>query len=257
MRPISDITNDCLKMMKPHELFTWEKLWEKIFRNGEAPARKTKAYYTWLQERSREKNRINDELIRRKAPQRLIPVGHGQGVYLVNEEDVAEITIDKRARKMMGTFKRGRREMKNFIECDAISAEDKKMLIGMSGLIELQQDTMTVAIAKMPCLPEPTKKRLYKSIGIDVKTPARKNKNVKFTEKKKECMAQRKEQLEKLGPPRPDQIIETQIKAAEYARVSKRTIRRWAKTEEMPLTKEGYYIKPVLKIYKETSVVAA
>ena len=46
-----------------------------------------------------------------------------------------------------------------------------------------------------------------------------------------------------------DQVLATQKQAAEYAGVSTRTVRRW-KNEDMPLTKEGKYIKAMLDHYK-------
>ena len=46
------------------------------------------------------------------------------------------------------------------------------------------------------------------------------------------------------------QIIKTQKEAAEYAGVNTRTIRRWVKAD-MPLTKDGHYIKSMLDFYKK------
>lgn len=47
-----------------------------------------------------------------------------------------------------------------------------------------------------------------------------------------------------------NQIIKTQKEASEYASVNTRTVRRWAKAD-MPLTKDGYYIKSMLDFYKK------
>lgn len=45
------------------------------------------------------------------------------------------------------------------------------------------------------------------------------------------------------------EVIKTQIEAAAYAGVSKRTIRRW-RGAGMPQTKDGYYIKSMLDFFK-------
>jgi DNA-binding transcriptional MerR regulator len=47
-----------------------------------------------------------------------------------------------------------------------------------------------------------------------------------------------------------DSIIADQKKAAKYAGVSDRTIRRWVK-EKMPLTNKGHYIKHFLDVWKQ------
>lgn len=47
-----------------------------------------------------------------------------------------------------------------------------------------------------------------------------------------------------------EQVLATQKEAAEYASVSTRTIRRW-KSENMPMTADGKYIKPMLDYYKQ------
>jgi phage terminase Nu1 subunit (DNA packaging protein) len=47
-----------------------------------------------------------------------------------------------------------------------------------------------------------------------------------------------------------DMLIRTQVEAARFAGVDTRTIRRW-KTNGMPVTPEGWYIRQVLTVYKE------
>lgn len=152
--------------MKPHELWSWQKWWEVIVQNGEAPTHKTFAYAKFVEKRSKIKQQIDKELERQKVPERLQCPGGGQGIYLVNEEDVAEITSDKRVRKIVNCFEKGQKEMTRLAVCERISGEDKRMLSRLSGLIELQQNTMIGTLAKMRSLPPATKKRLLKKLGI-------------------------------------------------------------------------------------------
>jgi len=169
MRPIAEITDDCESHMKPHELFGWENWWEKIIKNGSAPTHKTHAYHKWLERRSKLKNNINKELSKRKSPNRLICPGAGQGIYLVCEKDVAEITAESRVRKIVCCFEKSHKEMTLLANCNKISGEDKKMLNRLSDLIELQQNTMVGTMSKMRSLPPGTKKRLLKHLGIETK----------------------------------------------------------------------------------------
>lgn len=166
MRPIAEITKEC-KKMNPHELWSWEKWWEVIVQDGEVPTAKTFAYAKFIEKRSKVKLQVNNELERQKTPERLQCPGGGQGIYLVNEEDVAEITSDKRVRKIVSCFEKSQKEMTRLAVCEKISGEDKKMLSRLSSLIELQQNTMIGTMSKMRSLPPATKKRLLKHLGLD------------------------------------------------------------------------------------------
>lgn len=167
MRPIAEITEDCKRSMKPHELWSWQKWWEVIVQDGEMPTAKTFAYAMFIDKRSKVKQKVNKELERQKTPERLQCPGNGQGIYLVNEEDVAEITSDKRVRKIVSCFEISQKEMMRLSVCERISGEDKRMLSRLSSLIELQQNTMIGTMAKMRSLPPSTKKRLLKKLGVD------------------------------------------------------------------------------------------
>ena len=169
MRPIAKVTDDCEKRMKPHELFSWEDWWVKIIKNGNVPAHKTYAYQKWTSRRCEAKDFINKELLRRKSPNRLMCVGAGQGIYLVCEDDVAELTADKKVRKIVRCFENSHKEMIGLACCEKISGEDKRMLSRLSSLIELQQNTMIGTMAKLRSLPPATKKRLLKHLGVEVK----------------------------------------------------------------------------------------
>ncbi|MCK5016911.1 MAG: hypothetical protein KAS32_07545 [Candidatus Peribacteraceae bacterium] len=167
MRPIAEVTDDCESKMKPKDLFSWDEWWEDVIKNGTTPAHKTLAYHLWIKERSYIKGDINKELVRRKSPNRLICPGGGKGIYLVCEDDVAELTADTRVRKIVNCFEKGHSEMKMLAGCHKISVEDKKMLTRLSDLVELQQNTMIGTMSKMRSLPPDTKKRLLKHLGID------------------------------------------------------------------------------------------
>ena len=55
----------------------------------------------------------------------------------------------------------------------------------------------------------------------------------------------------KAGPDIDTGLIKTQKEAAKYAGVNERTVRRWAREENMPVTAEGHYIKRFLDMWKE------
>ena len=167
MRPIADIADDCEKYMKPHELFSWEEFWINIAKNGGTPAHKTFAYSKWVEERCRLIRDINKEYTRRKSPSRMICPGSSRGVYRVSEEDVAEITADIRVRKIVNCFEKSHKEMGLLSVCNKISISDRKMLKRLSGMVELQQNTMIGTMAKMKSLPLETKKRLLKKLGFE------------------------------------------------------------------------------------------
>jgi hypothetical protein len=166
MRPINEIVDDCIKMMKPHEIFSWESWWVDVIKNGEVPSVNTFKYAKFIEKRCKIKQQVDIEFIRRKLPYRLICPGAGQGIYLVNEKDVAEMTADSRIRKIVNCFKKGHKIMSQLSLCKGISSEDSKMLERLSALVELQQNTMIGTMAKMRSLPPATKKRLLKHLGV-------------------------------------------------------------------------------------------
>jgi len=256
MRPINEIADDCLRLMKPHQNYSNYEWWENIIKNGEAPRKGTVKYYQWMQERSRTKDAANKYFERKRLPERLMFVGHGDGIYLVDEEDVIEITTDQRARKVLNVFKKGSEVMKGFIACERLSTEDRELAQDMKGFFNLTANSILGTMLRMKSLPESTKKTISKRLGIKLPR-VKKNKTKKIRQKIKECKASRSELLKKIGPVKANQIIKKQVDAAKYASVNNRTIRRWVQEGKMPLTKEGYYIKKVLKIFKKTSIKAA
>ena len=169
MRPIAEVTDDCEKEMKPHELFSWENWWTDVIKNGEIPARKTYKHEKWIMQRSKLKQKINKELERRKSPNRLICPGGGQGIYIVNEMDVAEITADEGVRKIIRCFEKRDKEIFGLLSAMKISIENKRMLSRLRNMFELQQSTIIGMIANMRSLPPATKKRILKHLGIENK----------------------------------------------------------------------------------------
>lgn len=250
MDSLCKVVDRCLKHMKPYQLYSWEQWWEKFIQDGDVPRHQSYKYQKWLERRVREKNSINKELERRKQPQRLILVGHGEGIQLVDENEVSEITVDKRVRKIVSTFERGRKEMVCLAVCEKISTEDRTMLTDMGRMIELQQNTIIGTMGKMPSLPEPTKKRILKHLGIKL-PPKKRKKSAKRNTPVRKWRAKAKKQFEKPASSFPaNQILKTQAEAARYAGVSKRTIRRWLQENNMPVTTDGYYIKQALYMTK-------
>jgi hypothetical protein len=158
--------DDCEKLMKPHELFTWDSWWENIVKAGEIPKRRTYLDQIWMEDRRHLKRHINKELAKKKSPNRLICLGHGRGIYLVCEKDVAEITADMRIRKIVDCFELSNKEMIELAKCNKISEIDRKMLNRLGDLVELQQNTMIGTMSRMKSLPPSTKKRLLKHLGV-------------------------------------------------------------------------------------------
>lgn len=169
MRPVGEMTDSCLLLMKPNELWGWDKWWIDVCKNGEVPRRKTYAYQKWIEKRSKEMGRINLELLRRNRPERLFCPGAGQGIYLVNEDEVAEKILDYRIRRVVNTVEKSHNQMRALSRCPKLKPEDARMLSRMSDMLELQSNTLIGSIAKMRSLPPATKKRLLKKLGIDTK----------------------------------------------------------------------------------------
>lgn len=168
MRPIAEETNDCLEIMKPNELWEWDKWWTDVVKNGEVPTKKTFKYQKWIEKRCKEVARINLELRRRNRPERLLCPGGGQGVYLVNEDEVAEKITDRRIRRVVNSIENSHKEMRSLSRCPKLKDEDARMLSRLSDMLELQSNTLIGSIAKMRSLPPATKKRLLKHLGMDV-----------------------------------------------------------------------------------------
>jgi len=167
MRPIAEVTDDCLTKMETHKLFSWDNFWTHVVKNGPVPASRTYGYYKYILKRNHLKQSINKELAKRKCPERLMCPGQNQGVYLVGEDDVAEIIVDKRVRKIVSSFEISHKEMSLLAQGKGISNEDKKMLERVSSMVELQQNTMIGTMAKMRSLPPATKKRILKHLGVE------------------------------------------------------------------------------------------
>ena len=172
MKPLAEVVDRCLIMMKPNQLFDWEKWWTNIVQDGEAPCNKSWEYYKFIMKRNRLKKSINKEFEARRLPERLMCVGNGKGVYLINElgeHNVADTTIHKRVCKIVRSFEISHKEMTKLAHCQRLSPEDQKALLRTSDLMELHGNTMIGTIAKIKSLPAPTKTRLLKSLGIDNK----------------------------------------------------------------------------------------
>lgn len=169
MKPIAEVTDACLRKMSSHKLFSWDNWWTHIVKNGPVPASKTYGYYKYIMARNEIKQSVNKELGRRKCAERLMCPGQNQGIYMVDEKDVAEITVDKRVRKIVSSFGISHREMMLLAQGKRISDEDRKMLERISTMVELQQNTMIGTMSKMRSLPAATKQKLLKHLGVDTK----------------------------------------------------------------------------------------
>jgi hypothetical protein len=169
MDSLTAIVDRSLAKMKPHDLWSWDKMGTDIFNNGEVPARKTYAYQKWIELRNAMKKRINRELAHRNRPERLICAGQGKGVYLINEEDVAQHCSEKHLRRAVTVFEGGKQEFDTFTKAVQVSLEDKKAMRRLSVMFELQCNTMLGSVANMKSLPAPIKKYLLKKLGLTKK----------------------------------------------------------------------------------------
>jgi len=173
MKPLTEVVDRCLSMMKPHKLFDWAEWWTNVVEEGETPRNKSYEYYKFIMKRNRLKKSVNKELEARRLPERLICVGNGKGVYLVNEtgeHNVADTTIHKRVCKIVRAFEISHKEMTKLAHCQRLLPEDQKALLRTSDLMELHGNTIIGTIAKIKALPPATKTRLLKSLGIDTKS---------------------------------------------------------------------------------------
>lgn len=169
MKPLAEVVDRCLNLMRTGELLAWDEWWINVVQDSPVPHHKSWEYYKFIMLRNRVKKSINKELEARRLPERLMCVGNGEGVYLVNEtgeHNVADTTIHKRICKIVRTFEISHKEMEKLAICQRISSEDRKALTRTSDLVELQQNTMIGTMAKMKSLPPASKTRLLKSLGI-------------------------------------------------------------------------------------------
>lgn len=219
-----------------------------MIQDGEAPTHKSYKHCKWIEQRVRLTMSINKELGRRKRAERLIAIGHGEGLYLVNEEDIAELVLDKRVRKIVSSMQAASKEMRAVAICDKIPTEDKMALLDSGRMVEITQNGYLATMVRQRSLPKPIKQRILKHLGI--KTPAKKKKKKVVSMRNKptrKWSAEAKKPFDKPTKLFPaGQILKTSAEAALYARVSKRTIRRWVQENDMPVTKEDYYIKSAL-----------
>ena len=165
MDSIVKITDKCLKM-KPNELWSWEK-WAEDIVGLEVPAKKTYAYERFISARNRFKGNVNRELARRNLPERIICVGWGKGVYLVNEEAVADTFVETKVRRFIRAVENSNVVLRELSGAKQLSVEDKRMLSRVAGAFELQGNTLIGTISRMKSLPKPIKARLLKDMGIE------------------------------------------------------------------------------------------
>jgi len=166
MKSLTEMTDKCIKMMKPHVLWDWEKWWVTITGDDDVPGSKTFAYHVWMKKRCELKDKINKEMRARKMPETLMCTGLGEGIYLVNQEDIAEMTVTRRMRTIIASFEKSQKEMRLLTTCERLSPVDRKMLTGLGSMIELQENTMIGTMSKLKSLPAPAKKILFKKLGL-------------------------------------------------------------------------------------------
>ena len=165
MDSIVKITDKCLKM-KPNELWSWEK-WAEDIVGLKVPAKKTYAYEKFISARNKFKAKVNKELARRNLPERVICVGGGKGVYLVNEKAVADTFVETKVRRFIRAVENSNIILRELSGAKQLSLDDKKMLTRVAGAFELQGNTLIGTISRMKSLPKPIKARLLKDLGIE------------------------------------------------------------------------------------------
>ena len=165
MKPLTETVDLCLAKMKHREVWTWEKWWRLL--GGTVPHRNTWAYHEWLEHRSKEKMRINRELAKFLQAERLICVGGGQGLYLVDKSEVTDITVEQKVTRFINHLENAEKTLQALATAKSLSSADIQTCLRMSSLFELQGNALLGTVAKMRSLPEPIRKKLKKKFRFD------------------------------------------------------------------------------------------
>ena len=166
MRPITEITDLCLSGMKPHKLWSWEEWWAEIV-DDIAPKKNTWAYHKWIAKRNQVKNQVNKELGKFLLAERLICVGEGKGLFLVDKVDVAGITIEQKVSRFMGHVEGANKVLQELATAKVLSDADKKMCLRVCGVFELQGNALLGTVVKMKSLPKPLRKSIIQQYSFD------------------------------------------------------------------------------------------
>lgn len=176
MKPIAEMTDLCLKNMKPGHLYCFEDWWEKILGLDALPNKKTYDYMKWSTcTRGKVYQQINRELALRKVPDRLEAVGNGKGIFRLNVETVASYKIDKRVRSLMSKIECTMSDWNALSHSAGLSPSQIRMLNASTDWMQMSENMMLGTLAKLPIAKE-TKSKLLKRLSAGP-NGKRKNRN--------------------------------------------------------------------------------
>ena len=167
MKPIAEMVDRCLELMKPSVHYSWREWYEDIILAGAAPGKNTVAFHNWSNTRSKIKHKINRELLARKRPERLQCVGNGRGIFLLDASIVATVTAEEGVRKLISCFEYRKQAYLELATCTDLKLDDKKMLKRLGSFVDLQESTILGMIAKMKSLPTKMRTRLIADLSRD------------------------------------------------------------------------------------------
>lgn len=168
-RPIEDLAIECLDKMKPKQIWTFRDWWEKVLLLGTLPHKKTYEYMLWAtQKRGKVYDSINKYYILHGLATRLICVGNGEGVYLVDAESLVEVVLDRRVRRCISMFKNGMKQFHQIKESDEINTKHKHIMTAAEGWLGMIQTTALGTFAQLP-ITAALKQTILKELGIDPK----------------------------------------------------------------------------------------
>ena len=168
MKPIAEMTDNSLKKMKPNEIYTFVDWWENILGLPELTHKKTYEYMKWATcSRGKVMQRINKELAARKKAERLIAIGNGKGLYLIDSQKLASFSVDKRVRGFIQKLETTMAEWNEIKLSEDLPPADKRMLNAAEGWLQVNENMMIGTLIKLPLLQDGTKNKLMKKLGIE------------------------------------------------------------------------------------------
>ncbi len=162
--PASDIAIECVCDMG-NKMWTWEDWWEQFGHNGKVPTRKTYKYQKWIQDRNLLKGNINREYMRNKDPYRLECIGVGRGIYLLDKDNVCQVTMPKCLKKTVSQTENYSTMFSQIAEAKGIDPKDKRIANNMAAFFSTQHQSVIGAVHLMR-LSAAMKKSILKKLGV-------------------------------------------------------------------------------------------
>lgn len=166
LKPTADMTDAVLKKMRRHRNYSWEEFWASVLALSPPPAKGTVAHWQWMDLRIKAKRRINRELRLRGRPERLKVIGQGKGVFVIDKTDVAPVTVEDAARRLVKAPDSFIVELDALAECPQLDPKDRRMARSMMDLLQNQKDATLLGISRLPSLPEAARRTIVKKLGF-------------------------------------------------------------------------------------------